>query len=182
LTLILATVVNQTAILAADRRIHDEFSIPSEDDKLFIVSGCALATYGSNPPGVYIPEFIRSFERDQLTAPKMLAETIYNEILMLPDYGSFGVVIIGINENIIEIWEVLSQGGVNQVNLELGQLCQRGQPVQMQEQPVFASLDIAHREILSIFRQVASQTPYVGPPYEFAEIRDAKVSEISREN
>ena len=152
---------------------------PIDGDKLFLVAGCALASYGESPPNFNIPEFIHSFQQDPIS-PEILAKSIYNEILTLEHCGSFGLVIIGNCANNIEIWEVLSQSGVSQVNPELGQLCQRGLEVQIQEQHTFTDLDIAHREMLSIFHQAQKQTPNVGPPYEFAEIRDSKAFEITR--
>jgi hypothetical protein len=185
MTLILATVINNSAILAADRRTHTIENggegQPSDGDKLFRVAGCAVASYGESPPNFNIPDFIRTFEQAELS-PQRLAETIYNRILTLEHCGNFGLLIIGYGANDIEIWEVLSQTGFNQVNLESGQLCQCGQTATFQEEPIFTDLVAAHEEFLSIFRQVASQTQNVGAPYEFSIIREGQVSEITLEN
>lgn len=140
----------------------------------------APASYGENPPNFSIPDFIRTFAQGEMS-PQGLAEAIYNRILKLEHRGNFGLIIMGNGASNLEIWEVLSQIGFNQVNLSSGELCTRGQPVPIQELTAFENLDIARSEMLSIFRQVASDNTYVGPLYEFAEIREVQVLEITRE-
>ena len=172
MTLILATVLNGSAILAADRRItltdgEDNFVGYGEGDKLFCVAGCICATHGGNPPNFNVPDFIRSFQQSPLSAAA-LSQQIYDGILAIEHRGNFGVIIMGEGENETELWEISPQDDFRQIILGAGQLCQRPEFVQIQGESPFQDIAIAESQMLSIFRQVSQLTENVGPPFELS--------------
>src|SRR4051812_21604026 len=66
MTLLPAASAGGDAIPAPDRRIRfgpaGKPYQPGEEDKLFLVGGCAVASHGTSPRGADVPALIRSFE------------------------------------------------------------------------------------------------------------------------
>jgi hypothetical protein len=109
MTLVLAEQFGEYAVLAADRRVHvgppNGPFVPDTADKLFLVGGCAVASFGSSPQGVDIPALIRSFGYKPWE-PRALAQALYTHMASMPDPGAFGLLVLGVNGQQLELFEV----------------------------------------------------------------------------
>lgn len=171
MTLVLANVLETGAVLAADRRISfGTIGGPyqrGDANKLFIVRGCAVASFGTSPPGTDIPTLIRSANGAAPATPEVLAESLYERVQSLPERGEFGLLVLGASGNGYSLFEVSSTSGTYPAPLQAGVLHSRGVAISA-ELPSPQSLGELRGQFLAIFRQTALQCSDVGPPFETA--------------
>ena len=176
MTLLQVALLDDRAVLAADSRIRTG---PVEGphqlgtgNKLFEIGGCAVASFNCNPPGLSVPDLIRSFDCAQ-SEPGSLAIRVATKINELPDRGNFGLLICGIGAGDPELWEIESKSArLLRRSVEFGRISTRGTHVAgLDGVPPILDPELLQSQMLSIFRQAADQYDGVGPPYEIATIR-----------
>lgn len=174
MTLILASILESGAVLAADSRIaHGPSGEPNQRDvadKLFPVRSCAVASFGTSPANTNIPELILSFDKGPPATPMQLANDIYEKISSLSDQGDFGMLVLGMAEGKPSLCEVKSKQGVVALNIEEGAPLSRGVAMSFGNVHFEGSMAELQAQFLSVFRQATQQNDAVGPPYDFATL------------
>jgi hypothetical protein len=184
-TLLLAVIGDDFGLLGADRLMTVERSdgtrYLSDGDKLFDVGGCAVASYGTNPAGISVPDFIRQSAHQRWCAADLAAE-LHRRRAALPDAGAYGLFVLGDNHAYPELWENQIDGSAPvQLSARTLHSNSRRLLVGRWTQLAFSDAAFLRQQLLNIFRQARVNAPLeVGPPYEIAEIRLGKHPQITR--
>jgi hypothetical protein len=116
MTLILAGIVDDAVIVATDTKVGwassptGPVTSHGNDEKLFIVRGCAVASFGSNNPETipHFPAVMHEISGD-VVGPETLSSDLYK---LLANRASLSarLVVGGIGTNGPELWEVNPEG------------------------------------------------------------------------
>lgn len=184
MTLIIGAVAANFSIIGADRRVQVGASLagpftPGDADKLFEVDQCSAASFGSNPPAVDVPVFVRQFA-GRLLEPSSLARALFQQVKALPDPGNFGLLVAGSGAKEPELWEVTKRGQ-DCVKLAPNILHERENVVGVQGEAALPDADSMRKRVLEVLRQGCLRHPlWVGPPYEISLIRYGQAPIITR--
>lgn len=177
MTLVLVGSIDSETCLAADRRVFSGPPggpyTPGEDDKLFLIGSCSVASFGNSPLDMHVPTFINAFPKIE-RSPKDLATAIYQAICALPDRGDFGLLVLGSGAQTLELWEVQSKIGIASIELNPGTIFCRARNRSPAPIPPNSSREILVGQMHSVFREVAQDDEGVGPPYEFSVLQFGK--------
>jgi hypothetical protein len=176
MTLVLAALANDGAILAADRhtivRCQGSPDKAGEDDKLVTVAGCAVACSGIGPPRVHVPTFLRKISAELgnvILSPSSVADTLHKGISALPNPGQFSMVVVGGGTERLEFWEATPPNGFREFIPTMGQIMSRGACIHMADPPLHSTVENLEALMIYIFRDATKQLPdSVGPPFDFA--------------
>jgi hypothetical protein len=189
MTLILASVIDGHAVIAADRRTKIGVAgadistcTNGEDDKLFKVGNYVIASFGGNPLNFHttIPCYVRNLPTT-FTSPRELATHICQE---LSNYQyseqTLGMLIGGFCTDGYELLEVTPQ--INNItNLLTTELCVHSRGVGVQPVIMKASnINELKNEFMQVFLCVSSQTDSVGSPFDFATLTAETAPTIER--
>lgn len=184
MTLVLGAAAFDFVVVAADRRVQvgasaaGPFTI-GEDDKLFEVDRCSVASFGISPHGLYVPAFIRGF-RGRTWTPESLARAVLDEIRKLGDQGDFGLLIAGTCTSGPELWEV-ARSARDCTRLQSGILHERENTIGVQGETVDPDGDSAQERMLEALREGSLRFPfYVGPPYDTSLLRRDRPPQTTR--
>jgi hypothetical protein len=172
MTLLLATVARDFAMLTADRRTQEGAERrPADGDKLIQLGGCVVACFGTSPPDVDVPVLVRAAKTDPQSHPDELARILRSKIRALKDPGDFGLLVVGSGAKDLELWEV-PQGGGTPAMLEPLVLHARPASIYVASPAVLPDAQQMRDYLLSLFQNATAQCPStIGPPFELAEFR-----------
>lgn len=179
MTLILASVIDGQAVIAADRRTKIGIAgadvstyTNGEHDKLFVVGNFVIANFGGNPIGVQMDDYIRNLPTI-FSSPRKLATHICQD---LSNYQyseqTLGMLIGGFCTDGYEFLEVTPQNN-NITSLSTTELCVHSRGVGVQPVTLKASnINELKNEFMQVFLSVSSQTDSVGSPFDFATLTE----------
>lgn len=185
MTLLQMAMLDDRALVAADSRIgvgpRGGPFIRGTGKKLFEIGGCAVASFGENPPGLDVAkDFILSFTRDHWD-PNALSYRIAKSIESLPARGAFGLLICGANGRHIELWEIPAESTKPvQLSLMPGKISTRGTTIADLDRVVQPTRDprLLLANMLTVFRAACAVSEGIGAPYEIASVRQGRPLEV----
>ena len=182
MTLILATVIGECVVIAADHRIHcgpEGGPYESgEGDKLFTNDLCVVASYGTSPPDYDVPALIRR-ELNQYQNPYLLTQSLHQEISSLANFGAVGLLVGGFGTEGHELWDAKPPNGIQRLNTNHQVVHTRG-ACEQELIRNFSNTQELNVDLISIFAYASQLTDTVGAPYEIATLKMGLPTVIQR--